>query len=427
MRRVALVARVAVAVATTLAACTPELGVLPARCDDGATCPEGYDCIRGICAAPGTQVPATIATLQYLRPDDWQLILHGDRAVAVWERYDYERERSAFEASTISREGAVDAPRVLVEEYPADSDNLEPYFDVHSAADGSLLVAVAAAPFDGTDAPRLSLFRSSLDAPVSEPRWEVRMRSLGYGAVSQPRFAIDGGGLALGYFESFATAQRSGGELALFGLDDAGEPLAPLDPGACAGSPSCCQAARCVAARDGSTLAVGVDRVFSAIDETWWLLDDVRPSFVRRPLDSNPTTGALPREARAVAATNAGLLVLSPIDDGVALVEVPVDGSGGLGPAAPRATLEGIALDPRPAWIERPGRDPLVAATTRDGVLVVGAVASAGLRAASPIERWSSRAIASIRAIELGDRVLVAWLEEGDDVAVLRAVLVDSP
>jgi hypothetical protein len=46
---------------------------------------------------------------------------------------------------------------------------------------------------------------------------------------------------------------------------------------------------------------------------------------------------------------------------------------------------------------------------------------------AAPIERWSSRSIASIRAIELGDRVLVAWLEEGDDVAVLRAVLVESP
>ncbi len=430
MKRIASIVAWAVAAATTtLAACALELGVLPARCDDGVTCPEGYDCLRGVCAQPGTQVPATIATLQFLRPGDWQLVRHRDRVLAVWERYDYERERIAIEAATIPSDGEVESPRTLVEEYPVDSDDLEPYFDVLSAPDGSLLVAVAAAPFDGTDAPRLSLFRASLDAPVRESRWEVRMRSLGYGAVSQPRFAVDAGELWLGYFESFATEQRSGGELALFGLDGAGEPRVPLDPDACAGSPSCCQAARCVPAREGSTLAVGVDRVLAESGEAWWLLDDVRPSFVRRPLDSNPATGALPRQARPVTATNKGLLALAQGDDGVALDELPIDASGGLGQPVRRGVLEGIALDPRPAWIERPGRDALVAAMTHEGALVVGAVASAsaGLRSSRPIERWSSRAVASIRALELGDRVLVAWLEEGDDVAVLRAAFVDPP
>ena len=89
--------------------------------------------------------------------------------------------------------------------------------------------------------------------------------------------------------------------------------------------------------------------------------------------------------------------------------------------------FEGIALDPMPAWIDRPGREALVAAMTREGALVVGAVASAGVRVSEPIERWSSRAVASIRAVELGDRVLVAWLEEGDEVAVLRAAFVNPP
>lgn len=282
----------ALALGASFAACEVNLGDLPARCSGDAdpACPDGYDCIHGVCAKPGTAIPATITTLQYLRPVDLRMIPEENGALIVWQVYKYDLELHDFAGARISPDGTVSPEMTLVSEYPANANYLEPYFDLLAIDDREVLFTIGAAPADEAAESRLTQLTVHLPAPGDEAAgasfdqaWELRMRTLGYGAVSRPRLARNGDRVALAYFESEAAGDVTRGDLASFTLATDGS---RIDPPACADS-SCCQSNGCFPTRDGASVAVGVVDALVDGDDIWWIVDDTRPSIVRLPFDAS--------------------------------------------------------------------------------------------------------------------------------------------
>lgn len=279
-------------IAAGFAACQAELGPLPAKCSSAGdpVCPEGYECIHGVCAEPGTAIPSTITTLQYLRPVDLRMIPQESGALVAWQLYKYDLELHDFAGARLSPDGSASPEMTLVAEYPANANYLEPYFDLLAIDDRELLLSVGAAPADTAPESRLTQFAVHLPAPgdeaagaTSDQVWELRMRTLGYGAVSRPRLARSGDDVALAYFESEAEGEVTRGDLATFRLATDGS---RIDPPACPDS-SCCQSNGCFAARVDGSVAVGLVDAFVEGDDVWWIVDDTRPSFVRLGFDAS--------------------------------------------------------------------------------------------------------------------------------------------
>lgn len=430
--------------------CSVDLGDTPARCStahDGAVCPEGYTCIHEVCAKPGTSIPITVSTLQYLRATDLRLVPQSSGVLVAWEIYNYDAELHDFAGARIGPDGAVSAAMTLVPQYPADSNYLEPYFDATAISDTELLVTMGAAPVDYLPQSRLTQFAVELPAIGSESSgatskqlWELRMPTVGYGAVSQPKLVRGSKGLSLGYFESLASDTATDGALASFELDDKGNRLSvPTCQDA-----SCCQANECEPARaNGLPIAVSVVDAFALASGVVWILDDTRPSFLRQ-IDGTPDTfaeGILDRLDVPVAASGADLLVITPSKrTGAGLPDDPAEGTASLnrydlgGSSGPKKVgdLPGVRDTPRPAWVSRDGASSLLVtpgldvASQKLHVYSVDPSSGANQEVAT-IDRFSTQPVAAIRAAIVGDLLYVVWLDVSNDTATIRANVVPAP
>lgn len=223
VRGAAAVAGIAAALAAAgaIVACSPELGETPSRCGPDGACPEGYDCIRGVCAVGGVEIPLEVVRVGNLRGVDLRVVPQASGVLVAWQTYAYSPEGAGFWAVRIDPTSNVSAPMRLVAPFEADEGLVEPYFDVLATGDTSLLVAVSAGPVDDAIEPRLITFDVSLPPEGQEEQgtsfraaWsrEVRMPTVGYGAVSRPRFAQVGDEVWLGYVQSrVASADGAGG------------------------------------------------------------------------------------------------------------------------------------------------------------------------------------------------------------------------
>ncbi|HLM72318.1 MAG TPA: hypothetical protein VK459_06495, partial [Polyangiaceae bacterium] len=105
----------------TSACAAPELGEIPARCSDGA-CPEGYACIHGVCARPGTPIPITVASLSQLLGRDLRVVPQGQTALVTWQTYAYSEEGQRFMGARVRADGAVSQRMELVSSFVADAE-----------------------------------------------------------------------------------------------------------------------------------------------------------------------------------------------------------------------------------------------------------------------------------------------------------------
>jgi len=450
-QRMARLALGALASSLALSACEPELGELPATCDASAgaeACPEGYECIQGVCAAPGTAIPATLATLQYLRGVDLRLVPLEGGALAVWQVYDYDLEEHDFVAVRLDASGGVSAQLTLVGAYPSNANYLEPYFDVLATGPTNLHLSIGAAPFDDDPESRLDHYTVSLppagreaEGATSEQRWSLRLRTLGYGAVSRPRLQLRADGVELAYFESLVSDLETLGELSVFQLDAAGERKAAPT---CT-SPECCQADTCTPARAGSTVAIGVVDSFRVADSTYWVLDETRPSFLRQP--DEPTgvyaEGALPRLAVPVAAEASALvyvqpsaragegLATDPVSGNATLWRLPIDAAGTPGAAQALGELPSMRDTPRPVWIAREGKPALLVTPGTElaapTIRVYAIDPGAGATLVAEVERYSSVPVAAVQATLVAGKLYLAWVDEQTDSATIRAAVIDEP
>lgn len=443
-----------VATGALVASCSVKLGELPARCSSSgdktaAECPEGYECIHDVCARPGTPIPITLTSLQYLRPFDLRLVPQSNGVLAVWQIYRYDIQLHDFAGARISADGNASREMLLVTKYPANANYLEPYFDVLGTSDTELLMTMGAAPADTAPEARLTQYAVHLP-PVGgeakdatfEGQWERRMRTIGYGAVSQPRLTHAQSGVRMAYFESLVTPTDTVGGLASFALADNG---AVVSPPACNDS-SCCQANDCYQTRAGEPVAVSVFDAFSRDASVWWIIDDTRPSFVRQTLGAPSTFvgNALPRLAVPVDATADTLYYLVPSaragtglpDDpvmGPALLEsVTIDSMGKVGAAKTIGQLPGVRDTPRPAWVSRTGKPALLVTPGTDvaapqiSVYAVDTSNASATKVAS-IERYSTIPLAAIRAVTVNGKLYVVWLDASNDAATVRAAVIPEP
>lgn len=450
-RRLAQLALGALVASLALTACEPELGELPATCDASAgaeACPEGYECIQGVCAAPGTALPITLATLQYLRGIDLRLVPLESGALAVWQVYDYDLEEHDFVAARLDASGTASAQMTLVGSYPSNANYLEPYFDVLATGPTSVQISIGAAPFDDAPESRLDHYAVSLppagreaDGATSEQRWSLRLRTLGYGAVSRPRLQLRDDGVELAYFESLVSDLATLGELSVFQLDASGDRKAAPT---CT-TPDCCQADTCTPARAGSTVAIGVVDSFRVADSTYWVLDETRPSFLRRPDEATGVyaEGELPRLAVPVAAEAGALvyvqpspragegLATDPVSGNATLWRVPIDASGTPGTAQALGELPSLRDTPRPVWIAREGKPALLvtpgAELAAPTIRVYAIEAGAGATLVAEVERYSSVPVAAVQASLVAGKLYLAWVDEQTDSATIRAAVIDEP
>jgi len=449
VRRAALLASALLSSSLALSAsCSTDLGDLPARCPDGQ-CPDGYDCINGVCALPGTTVPITVVTLGNLRDGDLQLVALGDAVFIVWETYPYSELGHAIVARRMDLDGAMSEPIVLDDAWQADPGAVEPFFSVAAVGPDELLLAISSGPVDDDPRPRMRVFSVDVsDGGGSEPAWpdEVRMATIGYGNVSQPRFiAKPGGGFQLGYFAGVASATETFGRLAVFDLDQEGALAATLD--SCdAGDSACCPAHHCYDSARTEGIAAGVERTFYWQDQAVWVIDKTRPSCL---LTSDPVEGE-PDTAEELFFDALSLPLAADVDGGLVFV-APSARTGDKLPNAPasgpahlrRSALAGgdpvelgelpVVRDaPRAAWVLRdeahgylvsPGE--FVDAPSLS-VLDVDITTGAATEVAS-IDRISSLEIGSVTAALVADRLFVVWLEVANDRAVIRAVVLPAP
>lgn len=431
--------------------CEPELGELPARCADAEpVCPEGYACVNGVCAEPDAAIPLTLATLQYLRAVDLRVVPQASGSLVAWQLYKYDLEAHDFAAARIDGAGRASPVMTLVGGYPADANYLEPYFDVLPVGDDRLLLAVGAAPADPTPPSRLTQYAVTLPPPgaegqgaTAEARFEVRMRTLGYGAVSRPRLAPVGDGVALAYFESLAAEDQTAGELAVFDLDREGRRVGEV---AC-GGPTCCQADACFPTRDGAAVAVGLSDVLLGDDGVpWWIIDDARPSFVRPTGDEEApfVASALPRLAVPLEVRGSSLVFLQPSPRGGAgtpdaevagpasLWRVTLDGEGQPGAPEKFGDLPAVRDTPRPVWIARADRPGLLVTPGADlasrtlQVLAVDLDTAATTEVAA-IDRLADLPVPALQAVAVAGKLHVVWIDERSDAATVRAMVVDEP
>lgn len=449
MRRAASIASALLSLGLALSAsCSTDLGDLPARCPDGL-CPEGYDCINGVCAQPGTQVPTTVVTLGNLRDGDLQLVALDDAVFIIWETYPYSELGHAIVARRMDLDGAMSEPIVLDDAWQADPGGVEPFYSVAAIGPDELLLAITSGPIDDDPRPRMRVFSVDVsNGGGNAPVWpdEVRMATIGYGNVSQPRFiAKPSGGFELGYFAGVASATETFGRLAVFDLDDAGALAVML--GSCdADDSTCCAAHHCYDSARTEGIAAGVEQAFHWQSQTVWVIDKTRPSCL---VTSEPVEGE-PDVAEEVFFDARSLPLASDADNGLVFV-APSSRTGDKLPNAPASGPAHLRLSslaggdpielgelpvvrdaPRAAWVPRdeahgylvsPGE--LVDAPSLH-VLDVDITTGAATEVAS-IERISSLEIASVTAALVADRLFVIWLEVANDRAVIRAVVLPAP
>lgn len=436
------------ACAAAIAACSVDLGELPARCDDATTqdaCPEGYDCIHGVCAAPGTAIPLTVTRLQYLRSYDLRMVPLQSGVLLAWQIYDYDNELHRFVGVRVRSDGEISPVMTLVDQYPANANYLEPYFDLIATSDTELLLSVGAAPADESPDPRLSQFAVHLppagkegQGATSEKVWELSMRTLGYGGVSQPKLVPAGDGVLLAYFESRVDAGETSGDLAVFQLAlDGTRQGVPTD---CSDN-TCCQANQCIEARTGAQVAVSVVDALVSDNAVWWVVDDTRPSLIRLANGPNqPVQADLPRLSIPVQVGGSEVTLLEPSQRaGEGLPDDPVKGAAELRtltPPSEKTNLIGsmpvIRDTPRPAWIPRAGKDALLLTPGADvdaGTIAVYRVdaTTAQTSKLAEIERYSTIPIAAVRALVQDGRLYVAWLDASEDAATIRVEVRAEP
>ncbi|EYF02161.1 Hypothetical protein CAP_7372 [Chondromyces apiculatus DSM 436] len=429
-------------------ACTaPEYGALPALCSEG-TCPEGYDCIRGVCAEPGTSVPITVTRVENLRGEDLKLIPQSQGVLVVWQTYAYGPEGQRFRGARVSADGSVGPTMDLVTSFVADEGSVEPFYDVLGVSDEDLLLAVSATRLPEDDSPRARLltYRVRLPSWGNETRgvqfeaaWpgEERLDTAGYGAVSRPKLLARGDRVELGYVRTREpeTEPEAGviGELGVFllGLDGAQQAPATFSR-----------------VRRGQSVAVGVAGAIAREDAAFWVLDDVRPSAVLFAGGGAPSELRLGALGMAVDATTRTLLYLQPSErGGDKLPTDPVAGeaelrrvdatlSGGDPPFAlsdtPVGTLGQVRDTPRPAWVAREGRPALLvspgASINAPSLQVHTVDPESGVATlVTRIERLSSTNVDATAAVVAGGSLYVAWTDVTESAAVIRMAVLPEP
>ncbi len=429
-------------------ACSVELGELPARCSEGE-CPEGYECIHEICALPGTEVPLLVATLGNLRSGDLQLVPQSNGVFVVWETYAYSERGQAVSARFLSSDALLGEEIVLDDTWVADPGAVEPFFSVASEQDGQLVLALSSSPIDEDPRPRIGVFRVQVDggSVSSEPAWpeEVRMSTIGFGNVSQPRFLPhDEGGFELGYFEGVVDDTLTTGRLAVFDTDAEGTLTSALER--CPeNDPACCPAHRCYASERVEAIAAGVERVFDLGDTAMWTIDRTRPSC----LVTDPTDPTVPPAPSAELFLDPLSLPLSSSADevlflvpskrvGEKLPNGPVEGAAKLA----RAPLDGEASivgelpvvrdTPTPAWVQTGAEAGLLITpgALPDGPELV--VLELGLNTAQTTEkarisRLSALEVGAVTSALVDGKLFVVWLEVADDRALIRATVLPAP
>jgi len=434
----------AVAIGALSAGCgEPSFGEMPGLCAEGGGCPEGYDCIHGVCALPGTPVPITVGSIQYLRGTDIRMVPQGSGVLVAWELYAYSEEGQKFVGVRVSPEGVVSPRMDLVAPFVAEEDSLEPYFDVLPVDGDRVLVAISAPPLgdDTSVEPRLVTYRVDLppagreaDPSKFEAAWdkEQRLSTVGYGAVSYPKLVKRSDHVELGYVRSKTDVVDGNletiAELAVFSLNTDGSLRAP-DP-------------LSFRARDGLTVAVGVVDAFRFDAGTWWILDNERPSAMYLPDVGAGGEVKLGRLAVPVGASASTLTYVEPsprVGD-----KLPTDPVAG--PAELRAigTPASGAIDtkigplptlrdtPRPAWIVREG-EPSILVTPGEAIdapelsvhLVDTSTGSATLSAKIP--RLSTRALGAVHAELVAGKLFVCWFEEDEAVGKIRMAILPEP
>lgn len=428
--------------AGSLGCAAPELGDLPARCSDGA-CPEGYSCIHGVCARPGTKVPITVAELSQLRGVDLRVVPQASTALVVWQRYAYSEAGQRFVGARVGADGSVSQEMALVSSFVADAESREPFFDVVATPDGDLLLAISAPPLLGdlSPEPRLITYRATPPPEGQEgsgvqfgAAWSDvrRMTTIGYGAVSKPKLLVREGLVQLGYFQtkSDEVQQETIGELFVIDLNMDGEPVFS-EPVA-------------YPARKGLPVAVSVEAAFEGTTGTWWVLDDERPSVILFTNTGTPIEASLERLAVGGQVEGSSLMYLRPsARTGQKLPSGPVSGSAALhradhvlagGPpegivmTAAVKELPAMRDTPRPAWVARPGKAPLIVTPGSElgaetlGVYAVD-LASGQASEVARIERFATSDIDAVAATVVGGNLFVTWAETASTTTIRAAVI----
>lgn len=418
--------------------CDVAWGDLPVRCDATGACPDGYECIRGVCAAPGTEVPATLAALEFLRPTDLRVLPLDGEVLVAWESYAYGSLGQKFLGTTLGPDWAVGEPVDLVSTFVADEGAVEPYFDLVRSGADQLLLAVSASPLpdDEDPSPRLLVYRVELGASVTfQTAWagEKRLPTIGYGAVSAPAFApAAGGGWELGYVQTRTDVDAQSNaitlaELVRFQLDADGADTATLAP---------------VPARTlpGLPLAIGVAGAWEVPSARDWVLDRDRPSLLRIDDMGASTELALQPFASVCEAGADGLVYVAPSPrDGVE----PLPSAPASQPAALRRVGPGGADElvgelpvirdtPAPVCLPRGGSSEIVvsmgAAVDDPEIHVHGVDPQTGaVTTLASIQRLGDGPVSALRAAILDGQLYVVWAEENDEAIFLRAAIVTPP
>lgn len=421
----------------------PSLGALPALCGADGACPEGYDCIHGVCAEPGTPVPITVAQVGSIRGTDVRMVPQANSVLVAWESYAYFAEGQKFVGARVTPEGVVSPRMDLVGRFVAEDDSLEPYFDVLSTAEDRVLVAISAPslPDDPSVQPRLITYRVTLppegkesSPPAYEAAWgqEKRLDTVGYGAVSLPKLVNRGSSVEVGYVRSGTTAMATIADLSVF----------PMQPDGTLTQPD----ANYHTARGGLSVAVGVFDALRFSAGTWWVLDDERPSAIYLLDAGGKTEAVLGRLAVPVAVDGSSLLYIEPsarqgdklatsaVSGEAELRKVTVVDAGGSLQSSETTLgkLPTIRDFPRPAWLPREGKAAILATPGEDAFnpkLLVYTVdpQTGATNLIHEIDRFSHRLIEAVRILLIGDKLFVAWLETDAETGAIRMAILPEP